>query len=76
MKKPKIFKASLLPVIMTVAMVFLAGVLIVSAVRQFLGGQWFSGCVSTLGVLLVAVVCALLIEDLKKKKKQENDTNG
>lgn len=70
MKKPKIFKnASVLSVVMTVALVFLAGVLIYSAVSQFVAGLWFSGCVSILGVLLVAVACWLLLMGRKK----END---
>ncbi|MBP3634042.1 MAG: hypothetical protein J6J43_05675 [Oscillospiraceae bacterium] len=70
MKKPKIFQnASVLSVVMTVALVFLAGVLIYSAVSQFAAGLWFSGCVSILGVLLVAVACWLLLMGQKK----END---
>lgn len=73
MKKLKLTRPSLLSVIMAVAMVFLAGVLVASAVNQFLAGHWFSGCVSILGVLLVGLVCALLIADLRKKKQQEEN---
>lgn len=78
MKKPSFLlkKPSLLSVIMTAAMVFLAGVLCSSAVTQFSQGHWFSGCVSILGVLLVAVVCALLVIDLSKKKKQKGEKDG
>jgi len=77
MKTPKFLKKpSLLSVIMAAALVFLAGVLIGSAVNQFSQGHWFSGCVSVLGVLLVAVSCALLIFDLHKKKKQEGENHG
>ena len=78
MKKPHFWKSkpSLLSVIMAVAMVFLAGVLIAGAVNQFSQGQWFSGCVSVLGVILVVVACALLMMDLSKKKKQEGKENG
>ncbi|MBQ9967292.1 MAG: hypothetical protein IJO88_01045 [Oscillospiraceae bacterium] len=70
MKKLKLTRPSLLSVIMAVAMVFLAGILIAGAVSQFLDGHWFSGCVSILGVILVAAVCALLIVDVKKKRKK------
>lgn len=77
MKTPKVFqKSALLTAIMAVATVFLAVILAVSAVDQFRAGQWFSGCVSTLGVLLVAAVSGLLIVDLRKKKKQGGTRNG
>lgn len=75
MKKP-IFggKLSLLSVIMAAALLFLAGVLVYSAVRQFMDGRWFSGCVSVLGVCLVAVSSWILGTDMKKKvEKQEED---
>ena len=71
MKKLKLTRPSLLSVIMAAAMVFLAGVLIAGAVSQFMAGHWFSGCVSSIGVILVAAVCALLIGDVKKTKNSE-----
>lgn len=77
MKRPNIFrKSALLTACMTVATVFLAVVLAVSAVKQFMAGQWFSGCVSILGVALVAAVSGLLIVDLRKKKEQDGESNG
>lgn len=75
MKRP-VFggKVSLLSVIMGAALVFLAGVLIYSAVRQFLAGLWFSGLVSVIGTILVAVSAWILGTDMKKsaKKKEEH----
>lgn len=72
MKIPKLFgSASAVPVIMIVATLFLAGVLIKSAVSQFIDNQWFSGCVSILGILLVLVTTMLLVGDLVKKKDKK-----
>lgn len=78
MKKLHLLKSrpSLLSVIMAAAMVFLAAVLIAGAVSQFSQGQWFSGCVSVLGVILVIVSYVLLMMDLSRKKKQEGKENG
>lgn len=77
MKKPKLFRKSfLLTAAMTAATVCFAVVLAVSAVQQFMKGHWFSGCVSIIGVCLVAAVSGLLIVDLKKKKQQEGEENG
>ena len=74
MKKWKILnKSMLLPVIMSVAMLFLAGVLISSAVSQFISHQWFSGCVSIVGVILVLLVFALLLSDVIRKKKEAQE---
>ena len=68
MKKPKFFgRASSLSVMMAAAMLFLGGALIVSAVKQFSAGLWFSGCVSILGTLLVLLVGGILIAELRKK---------
>lgn len=63
-------KLSVLSVVMAAALLFLAGVLIYSAVRQFMGGQWFSGCVSVIGVVLVGASAWLLAMDLRKKKRE------
>ena len=72
MKVPKLFgSASAVPVIMIVATLFLAGMLVKSAVSQFMDGQWFSGCVSVLGVILVLVTALLLTMDVVKKKEKK-----
>ena len=77
MKFPKFYKRpSLLSVIMGLALVFLAGVLVSSAVTQFSQRLWFSGCVSILGVILVVMAGALLGMDLRKKTKQEGNNDG
>ena len=77
MKFPKFYKRpSLLSVIMGLALVFLAGVLVSSAVAQFSQRLWFSGCVSILGVILVVMAGALLGMDLHKKTKQEGNNDG
>jgi len=78
MKTPKLIKqASAISVVMSVATLFLAGVLIYSAVTQFSDGHWFSGCVSILGTVLLLVSSYLLISDLSKKNKKTQDkTNG
>lgn len=76
MKKPKLFaNTSSLSAVLLAAMLFLGGVLIASAVKQFSSGQWFSGCVSILGTFLVLLVGAIQISDLRKKnlKKREED---
>ena len=75
MKKPLLGgKISLLSAIMAAALLFLAGVLIYSAIRQFMRGLWFSGCVSVLGTVLVAVSAWILGADMKQTvKKQEED---
>lgn len=73
MKKPKLLgKASVLSVIMAAALLLLAGVLIKSAVSQFSAGQWFSGCVSILGTILIVVVCVMLTVDVKKKNAKRS----
>lgn len=72
MKPPKFFgKASVLSVIMTVAMVFVTAVLIYSAVTQFKAGQWFSGCVSILGAVLTSIISLMLLNDFKKRQKNK-----
>lgn len=72
MKMPKLFgSASAVPIIMIVATVFLAGLLVKGAVSQFVDGQWFSGCISVLGVVLVLVTALLLILDVVKKKEKK-----
>ena len=77
MKTPNIFKkTSLLTVVLAASLVFLAVVLVISAVSQFSQGHCFSGCVSILGVLLVGVACSLLIPDLRKKTKQDGECDG
>lgn len=74
MKRPIFWgKLSLLSVIMAAALLFLAGVLIYSAVRQFMDGRWFSGCVSVLGTFLVAVSAWILGTDMKKKVEKKED---
>lgn len=67
---PKLFgKASLLSYVMAAAVLFLSGVLIKSAVEQFIKGAWFSACVSILGVVLTIIAGSIIIVDLAKKKK-------
>lgn len=74
MKKPKLPEAtSAISVIMSAATLLLAGVLIYSAVIQFLGGQWFSGCVSILGSVLLLITSYLLFSDMNKKTKKTQD---
>ena len=74
MKKPKLPEAtSAISVIMSAATLLLAGVLIYSSVIQFLGGQWFSGCVSILGSVLLLITSYLLFSDMNKKTKKTQD---
>ena len=74
MKKPKLPEAtSAISVIMSAATLLLAGVLIYSAVIQFLSGQWFSGCVSILGSVLLLITSYLLFSDMNKKTKKTQD---
>ena len=72
MKTPKLFKmASLLSVVMSAAAIFLAVVLIRDAIRRFSAGQWFSGCVSALGVFLIIVAAVVVGLDLGHKSKAQ-----
>ena len=72
MKTPKLFgKASLLSVVLAAAAVFLAVVLARDAVLRFSAGQWFSGIVSTMGVLLIIVAAIVVAFDLGHKGKQQ-----
>jgi len=74
LKLPELLKkASLLSIVMSVAAIFLGVVLIYSAIVQFIAGQWFSGCVSLLGVLLVIVAAAVVVLDLRHKSKENQN---
>ncbi len=65
--------------IMCVALLFLAGVMVRSAVLQFLGGGIVSGCIHSLGALLFAGVGLTLlrdlIRDLRRKDHSQEDSN-
>ena len=74
MKLPEMLKkASLLSIVMSLAAIFLGVVLIYSAIVQFIAGQWFSGCVSLLGVLLVIAAAAVVVLDLRHKSKENRN---